>query len=127
MKSPSLLQERARGLRQNQTEAERKLWTYLRNRQLIGVKFRRQHFIAPFIVDFCCPEHWLVIEIDGGQHAERVEADLKRTAFLTAQGYRVVRFWNNEVLTNIEGVAERLFSIFSDPHPDPLPGREREA
>jgi very-short-patch-repair endonuclease len=90
------------------------------------VKFRRQHFIAPFVVDFCCPECWLVIELDGGQHAERVEADRRRTEFLMAQGYRVVRFWNNEVLTNMEGVMDRVLSILSDPYPDPLPKRERD-
>jgi very-short-patch-repair endonuclease len=128
MKAPSgaILRDRARYLRHNQTDAERRLWEHLRNKQLMGVKFRRQHFIHPFIVDFCCPEHWLVIELDGGQHAGRADADQRRTAFLTAQGYRVMRFWNNEVLMNIEGVVERILSVLSDPHPDPLPRRERE-
>jgi very-short-patch-repair endonuclease len=126
MSLPSFLRDTARGLRRSQTDAERKLWDHLRNRQLGGVKFRRQYFIAPFIADFCCPEKWLIIELDGGQHAERVEADQRRTVRLESQGYRVMRFWNHEVLENIEGVLERIGTILSDPHPCPLPRRERE-
>ena len=118
--------ERARRLRHDQPEAERKLWAHVRNRQVGGAKFRRQHFIRPFIVDFCCPEQRLIVELDGGQHAVHAEADQRRTAFLAAQGYRVLRFWNHEVLTNIEAVLERIVSVLSDPYPSPLPGRERE-
>jgi very-short-patch-repair endonuclease len=100
------LRDASRSLRRGQTDAERKLWRHLRNRQVGGVKFRRQHFIAPFITDFCCPERWLIIELDGDQHGERIEADQRRTAFLENQGYRVLRFWNHDVLENIEGVLE---------------------
>lgn len=122
---PSTLRDRARRLRCDQTDAERKLWTHLRSRQISSVKFRRQHFIHPFIVDFCCPERWLIIELDGGQHAVQVEADQRRTTLLIAQGYRVLRFWNHEVLTDIEAVMEWIVAVLSDPHPVPLPSRER--
>lgn len=126
MSTSSFLRDAARGLRRGQTEAERTLWRHLRNRQVSGVKFRRQHFIAPYIADFCCPEQWLIIELDGGQHAEQEKADHRRTVFLESQGYRVIRFWNHEVLENIEGVLEQLETILSNPHPNPLPKRERE-
>ena len=116
----------ARLLRRDQTDAERKLWARLRDRQLQGAKFRRQHPLAPYIVDFCCPETKLVIELDGGQHATRHEIDATRTAFLHTKGYRVLRFWNNDVLANMEGVLHRITEALKDPHPDPLPGRERE-
>ena len=77
-------------------------------RQLDGVKFRRQHPIGPYIVDFACPSHGLVVEVDGGQHATRVAADAHRTRALEAEGYRVVRFWNTDVLSNPEGVLEAI-------------------
>jgi len=108
-------------LRRDQTDAERKLWAHLRSRQVGGAKFRPQHFIHPFIVDFCCPEHWLVMELDGGQHAMQAEADQRRTAFLAAQGYRVLRFWNHEVLTDIEAVMERIVTVLSSQRPSPQP------
>ncbi len=85
------------------TDAERVLWREVRNNRLGGHKLRRQHPLGPYIVDFCCEERKLVIELDGEQHAES-SADLVRTALLERQGYRVIRFWNNEVLTNTEGV-----------------------
>jgi len=116
----------ARRLRRDQTDAERTLWWRLRDRQLSGAKFRRQHPVGPFITDFCCPEVELIIELDGGQHAGQREADAQRTAFLEAHGYRVLRFWDNEVLANIEGVLERIAEVLRNPHPNPLPGRERE-
>ncbi len=93
-----------RTLRRNQTEAEARLWRYLRNRRLAGVKFRRQFPIAAYVADFVCLEHLLIIEIDGGQHAEHVQRDLKRTRYLESRGYRILRFWNNDVLQNMEGV-----------------------
>lgn len=99
--------ERSRYLRTNMTEAEKKLWYYLRKKQR-GVRFRRQHPIPTYIVDFICLEEKLIIELDGGQHHE--EADRERTAFLESQGYRILRFWNNEVLENIEGVLEVIFN-----------------
>ncbi len=122
----STLRHRARALRRTQTDAERKLWARLRARQLGGAKFRRQHSIGPFIADFCCVEHGLVIELDGGQHAARVSADRRRTAFLARQGYRVLRFWDHKVLAKTEAVLERIVQVLGDPHPNPLPARERE-
>lgn len=83
----------ARQLRRSQTDAERKLWTRLRARQVNGLKFRRQHPIGRYIVDFCCPEHQLVVELDGGHHARQARADEHRTKFLVQLGYRVLRFW----------------------------------
>src|SRR5437588_12538507 len=92
-----------RRLRSNQTDAERKLWFALRDRRLGGYKFVRQEAIGPLIVDFVCREKLLVIEVDGGQHSES-KRDVRRDAYLTSEGYRVLRFWNNDVLTNHEGV-----------------------
>jgi very-short-patch-repair endonuclease len=96
----------ARCLRKRPTEAERFLWSRLRMKQLEGLKFRRQEPIKNYIVDFICYENKLVIEVDGGQHAEKKEDDKKRDNWLNLQGFRVLRFWNNEVLGNIEGVLE---------------------
>ena len=93
---------KSRNLRKNSTDAERKMWSLLRNRQLIGYKFRRQHPIKKFIVDFSCPEKLLAIEVDGGQHMERKKEDDERTQFLEIQGYRVLRFWNDQVLKETE-------------------------
>jgi very-short-patch-repair endonuclease len=118
--------EYARRLRKQQTDTERKLWARLRDRRLGGVKFRRQHPIGPYIVDFCCPEAKLVIELDGGQHTTQRNGDERRSLFIEAQGYGVLRFWDNEVLLNIEGVLERIGEALADPHPGPLPERERE-
>ena len=117
----------ARCLRRDQTDAERKLWARLRDRRLGGAKFRRQQPIGRYVVDFCCPETKLVIELHGGQHATRLGADATRTAFLHSDGYRVLRFWNTDVLANIEGVLHRIAGALKDPHPDPLPERERES
>ncbi len=90
------------------------------------MKFRRQHPISYFIVDFCCLEHRLVVELDGGQHAEQVEADQKRSAFLAGRGYRVLRFWDNEVMEDTDAVLERIAAVLSNPHLNPLPRRERK-
>jgi len=115
---------RARELRLNQTEVEKRLWLYLRNRGLSGAKFRRQAPIGRFIVDFVCFEKHIVIELDGGQHAANATTDARRTAWLESQGFRVLRFWNNDVIENIEGVylriveeVERSASLASTPHP----------
>lgn len=94
----------ARHLRKNLTDAEQHLWRHLRLRQIEEHKFRRQHPIGNYIADFVCIERKLIVEVDGGQHAEQLDYDAARTAWLEAQGYRVLRFWNNEVLQNIEGV-----------------------
>jgi very-short-patch-repair endonuclease len=99
---------RSRRLRRDQTDAEAKLWSRLRNASLNGAKFRRQFPIGEFIADFCCPESRLVIELDGGQHAERVHRDEWRSALLARDGYRVVRFWNEEIVNNLDGVLQRI-------------------
>jgi len=92
-----------RGLRSQQTDAERKLWFALRDRQLDGFKFVRQEAIGPFIVAFVCRDRSLIVEVDGGQHSEN-ERDVLRDAYLASEGYRVLRFWNNDVLQNRDGV-----------------------
>ena len=98
----------ARELRQRQTQAERVLWGRLRNRQLEGVKFRRQQPIGHYVVDFASFEKRVIVEIDGGQHNERgiSEKDESRAGWLKGEGYRVLRFWNNEVLNNVDGALE---------------------
>src|SRR5712691_12948056 len=97
---------KARGLRQSSTDAERRMWSALCDRRLWRYKFRRQHPIGGFIVDFACTEYRLVIEVDGGQHAHN--ADARRTAWLKREGWRVIRFWNNDVLGNTNGVIEAI-------------------
>ena len=98
----------ARQLRRQQTDAEQKLWSAIRNRQLAGLKFRRQVPIGAYIVDFYCHECRLVLELDGSQHLAQLEYDDIRTCFL--QGIRVLRFWNNEILSNIEGVLQQIYT-----------------
>jgi very-short-patch-repair endonuclease len=102
--------ELARELRRCQTDAEALLWARLRDRQLAGVKFRRQQPLGRYIVDFVSLEKRIVVEVDGSQHSEdkREERDNERTAWLQDEGYRVLRFWNNDVLQNTEGVLERI-------------------
>ena len=107
---------KAQRLRREMTAAERKLWSVLRDRQLECAKFRRQQPIGPFIADFVCQERRLIIEADGGQHAESAQ-DARRTAFLESKGYRVLRFWNNDVLSNLDGVAQVIAAALSTPHP----------
>jgi very-short-patch-repair endonuclease len=111
----------ARDLRTRATDAERRLWARLRNRRLLGVKFRRQDPVGPYIVDFCSRELKLIVELDGGQHATQAEYDAKRTEYLEASGYRVVRFWNNDVLRDAEAVVERIARLVGDPSPRPSP------
>jgi very-short-patch-repair endonuclease len=119
----------ARRLRRDQTDAERVLWFRLRDRRLNGLKFKRQVPIDKYAVDFCCAEARLIIELDGGQHATRDESN--RTAVLEAMGYLVLRFWNNDVLQNMNGVLEEILNAANrhpqePPHPVPLPSGERE-
>ena len=121
----------ARRLRRNQTDAERALWFRLRDRRLNGWKFRRQFPIDRFVVDFFCADAHLIIELDGGQHAVTTEADAGRTRILEAMGYLVLRFWNNDVMKNIDGVLEAINAALQGhtsepPHPNPLPSGERE-
>lgn len=98
----------ARTLRRNQADAERKLWSVLRRKHIDGHRFRRQHPIGRYVVDSVCLAEKLVVEVDGGQHAVDRQRDEKRTAWLQSRGYRVIRFWNNEVLANTEGVYEAI-------------------
>jgi len=124
------LQRYAHRLRRKQTDAERRLWSRLRDRRLAGARFRRQHPIGPFIADFCCTEAKLVIELDGGQHALQQKADRARTEFFESQGYAVRRFWDNEIFTNIDGILQRIIDALSAkgsrPSPCPLPRGERD-
>jgi very-short-patch-repair endonuclease len=110
------LRDRAREMRANPTPSERRLWAMLRDRRMPAAKFRRQHVIGPYIVDFACLERALVIEADGGQHAESI-ADRRRDAFLKRSGFRVLRFWNNDVLENPGGVFELIYAALYTPHP----------
>ena len=121
----------ARRLRRDQTDAERVLWFRLRDRRLAGWKFRRQAPIDRYVVDFVCVDARLIVELDGGQHAERTEQDIARTRILELKGYLVLRFWNNDVLANTDGVVETILEALNQhrsvpPHPDPLPSGERE-
>ena len=102
------MNEHARALRRRMTDAEKLMWSKLRGRRFDGVKFKRQKPIAGYIVDFVALDLKLIVEIDGGQHAERIEADAVRTRALEEAGYNVVRFWNHDVLRNIEGVLGAL-------------------
>src|SRR5689334_8069909 len=101
---------KARQMRQTSTDAERRMWSALRDRRLLKFKFRRQHPIGRCIVDFACTEHRLVIEIDGSQHADS-PTDHHRTAWLESQGWRVIRFWNNDVLNNSNGVIVAILPL----------------
>ena len=105
----------ARQLRRNQTDAEKVLWQKLRTLRCQGGRFRRQHPIGSYIVDFCCLEASLIIELDGGQHNEVpvLEADANRNQWLKERGYTVMRFWNNDVLSNLEGVISAIGEHFT--------------
>lgn len=122
------LQRHARVMRREMTPAERMLWRLLRN-DALGCRFRRQHPIPPYVADFACVSARLVIEIDGWTHADPT-ADVVRDAALKAEGWRVLRFWNNEVMANPEGVVQAIQAALVEylpPHPDPPAeqGRER--
>ena len=120
---------RSRELRTNATQSERRLWNYIRNRQLLGIRFNRQVPIGPFICDFVARTPKLIIELDGGQHAVRTAEDERRTGFLASRGYRVLRFWNNEVLENVDGVLsviEEALKYRPSPSPSRSAGGEKE-
>jgi very-short-patch-repair endonuclease len=105
--TPKIL-HRAGELRKNTTPAEKKLWAHLRLMREDGIRFRRQHAIGTYITDFCAPRRKIIIELDGSQHLEQEEYDAERTAFLESKGYRVLRFWNNDVMNDIEGVLRAI-------------------
>jgi len=115
-----LISPHAKQLRQDLTDAERALWHELRARRLSGFEFKRQWTLGPYVVDFCCWEARPIVEVDGGQHND--EMDARRTTWLEGEGYRVVRFWNNEVLENREGVLQAIIeALETHPLPGPLP------
>ena len=122
--------QKARRLRADQTEVEKRLWLRLRDRGMLGLKFRRQVPLGPYVADFVCAERALIVELDGGQHGSSQARDDRRTAWLESRGWRVVRFWNNEVSENIDGVLHAIAGAcgidIDYPHPDPLPGGEGE-
>ena len=113
MKMDAQLLEFAKVMRSNATNVESLMWQLLRNKRFMNLKFRRQHVIVPYIVDFFCHELGLVIELDGGQHGtdDAIEYDAERTKFLEALGFKVVRYWNHEVLGNTEVVLDDLWCI----------------
>jgi very-short-patch-repair endonuclease len=117
----------AREMRKNATECERLLWSQLRAHRLQGFKFKRQQPIGPYIVDFVCFEARCIIEADGGHHSEQAEYDAQRDNWLRSQGFTVLRFWNNDILSNTDGVVERIFEVCRElarsPSPQPLPRR----
>lgn len=110
-----LVRARVRSLRRRQTDAEQKLWRYLRARQINKAKFRRQFPAGQFVVDFCCPEHRLVVELDGGHHAAQIQKDRQRDEILNQLGYRVLRFWDDEILKDTEAVLQTIASVMQNP------------
>jgi very-short-patch-repair endonuclease len=117
----NILAQTAKDLRRDSTETEQVLWKYLRAKRLDGSKFRRQELIGKFIVDFVCYENKLIIELDGGQHREQKERDSERDAWLESQGFKVLRFWNNEVMRDIEAVMKVIRQNLNSPSTQPLP------
>ncbi|MBD9436873.1 endonuclease domain-containing protein [Pseudoxanthomonas sp. PXM03] len=115
--------DRARELRRDMTLAERRLWSVLKDRQLDGFRFRRQHPVGPYIADFACLEAGVIIEVDGGQHMDAA-SDRTRDAFLHGEGFRTLRFWNNEVMANLEGVRALILRwLGHSPPSQPSPAR----
>lgn len=116
-----LLKGRAKVLRGTMTDTEQRLWHSLRGKQLDGYRFRRQVVMGNYIADFVCLERRLVVEVDGGQHQSAAQYDSRRDAYLESLGYRVLRFWNNEVLGNLAGVLEKIRGVLASPLPSPPP------
>ena len=122
-----LIIKTAKTLRKRSTDVEMLLWRYSRVRRMEGLKLRRQQPIGRYIVDFVCFEKKIIIEVDGGQHAVETKKDTERGEWLRSQGFKVLRFWNNEVLTNTQGVLEEVrINCLSHPPLNPLPSREGE-
>ncbi|HVT01337.1 MAG TPA: endonuclease domain-containing protein [Patescibacteria group bacterium] len=121
------IKNNSKKLRLNQTNEEKILWEKLRNRQMFGLKFRRQQSIGEYIVDFVAYENKIIIELDGNRHNDAMVKlkDKKRTKWLENQGFRVLRFWNNELYTNLEGISYAIYKLISHPHSKSLPSRER--
>jgi len=117
------MMQRARELRCRQTEAESLLWRAIRGEQLDGHKFRRQQTIGAYIVDFISLDAKLIVELDGGQHADAVDYDAKRDTWLESEGFRVLRFWNNDVMENLEGVLMTIAAALSPPPQPSSPAR----
>lgn len=115
------LTRRARELRVRPTDAERRLWHALRDRGVDGHKFRRQRVIGDYIVDFVCLDGWLVVEVDGNHHAEQTAYDAARDRWLSGQGFRVLRFSDRDVLTELDAVLAVIWDALEDPHPGPPP------
>ena len=109
----------AKTLRRKQTDTERYLWRQLRAKQIKGLKFRRQVPIGPYIVDFVCFEKKLIIECDGGQHSERINEDTKRDTWLQRKGFKVLRFWNNEIIQKRQSVLDHIFQVCDEKSPSP--------
>jgi very-short-patch-repair endonuclease len=116
----NILKERSRSLRKNMTIAEKKLWAHLRNKQLENVRFRRQVILGNYIIDFISFDPKIIIEVDGSQHADQVMYDKVRTEYLSSLGYKVMRYWNNEVLNNINLVLDDILNNCFDPPIRPL-------
>ena len=112
---PKPITIRARSLRKNPTEAEKRLWSRLRKRQLLGIQFRRQYPVGPYIADFASTERMLIIELDGGQHAAQATYDRTRDDFIRRQGFRVLRYWNNQVFEELETVLEDIRIYLDSP------------
>jgi very-short-patch-repair endonuclease len=122
-----LVHQTQRKLRRNMTDAELRLWRYLKGRQMSGFKFRRQHPFEDYVLDFVCLEAMFIIEVDGAQHAHNTISDRARTKKLREAGFKVVRFWNNEVLEQMEAVKESIWTMLKVQNPaysnDPSPPR----
>jgi very-short-patch-repair endonuclease len=115
--------DNARSLRSDMTIAEHKFWQAIRGKQIEDCRFRRQHPVGPYIADFACIDKSLVIELDGEQHQDRITYDERRTAFLQAQGWQVLRFWNNDVLNNLDGVLAKVIEVLTAASPSQPPHR----
>jgi very-short-patch-repair endonuclease len=118
LKQNGRVNDYARELRNNATDAERLLWRHLRRRQLNGFKFRRQHPIGRYVCDFVCLEAWVIVELDGSQHVVQAPYDANRDAFLRSNGFRLLRFWNGDVLRQTDSIVETIYEALHRPEMD---------